>query len=79
MALVLITKAIFGNENSVLTVSAMLSGESGQNRVYVGVPCVANRNGVRRVLEMNLTEEEQKKLDASCDTRRESFDSLKMD
>ncbi len=79
MAMARITRAILGDENSVLTVSAMLRGEYNQNRVYVGVPCVVNRNGVRRVLEMNLTEEEQKKLDASCDTLRESFDSLKMD
>ena len=33
-----ITKAILGDEHSVLTVSAMLRGEYGQNGVFVGVP-----------------------------------------
>ncbi|MBO5797522.1 MAG: L-lactate dehydrogenase, partial [Clostridia bacterium] len=44
MSLVRITKAILGNENSVLTVSAMLLGEYGESDVFVGVPCIVNRN-----------------------------------
>lgn len=72
MALVRITKAIFGNESSVLTVSAMLRGEYGRSGVYVGVPCIVNRNGIQRVLTLSLTEEESEKFNASCDTL-ESF------
>lgn len=78
MAMTRITRAIFGDENSVLTVSAMLHGEYGQSRVYVGVPCIVNGNGVQRVLELDLTEEEKGELAASCDTLRESFNSLGM-
>ena len=66
MALVRITKAIFGNENSVLTVSTMLSGEYGMNEVYVGVPAIVNREGVREILVLPLEEEERKKLGDSC-------------
>lgn len=66
MAMVRITRAIFGNENSVLTVSAMLSGEYGQTGVYAGVPCVIGRAGVKRVLQLDLTGEEQQKFAASC-------------
>ena len=47
MALTRITKAILGNEHSVLTVSAMLRGEYGQRDVYVGVPCIINQNGIQ--------------------------------
>ena len=78
MALTRITRALLSDENSVLTVSAMLRGEYGQNRVYVGVPCIVNGNGIHRVLELDLTEEERAKLAASCDTLRESFDGLTM-
>ena len=49
---------MFGNESSVLTVSAMLRGEYGQKDVFVGVPCIVNRSGIQRVLELNLSEEE---------------------
>lgn len=67
MAMARITRAILGNENSVLTVSAMLRGEYGQNDVYVGVPCVVNRNGIADVLQLSLSPDEMGRLKASCD------------
>lgn len=76
MALVRITKAIFGNENSVLTVSAMLRGEYGMSGVFTGVPCIVNRNGVRGVLSLPLSQEELQKLQSSCRTLEESFREL---
>lgn len=76
MALVRITRAIFGNENSVLTVSAMQRGEYGQSDVYAGAPCIVNRNGIQRILSLSLTEEELAKFAASCDTLRASFSEL---
>lgn len=76
MALTRITRAVFGDENSVLTVSAMLCGEYGQTDVYTGVPCIINKNGIQRVLPLSLSEEEKKQLADSCDTLRRSFDEL---
>lgn len=76
MALVRITKAIFGNESSVLTVSAMLHGEYGQEGVYVGVPAVVGREGIKQIVTLRLTEAEHQKLDASCDLMRESFQAF---
>ena len=43
MAMARITKAIFGNEYSVLTVSAHLQGEYGENGIYFCIPFVLNR------------------------------------
>ena len=43
MAMTRITKAILGDEHSVLTVSAMLKGEYGQSGVFAGVPCIINK------------------------------------
>lgn len=62
MGLVRLTKAILRNENSVLTVSAYLNGEYGQNDIFIGVPAVVNREGVRQVVELNLNDEEQAKF-----------------
>lgn len=73
MALTRITKAILGDENSVLTVSAMLRGEYGQSDVFTGVPCIINQNGIQKVLKLSLTEGELNKLEDSCRTLRESF------
>lgn len=57
MGLVRITKAILHNENAVLTVSAHLSGEYGEEDVYIGVPAVINRRGIREVVELILNDE----------------------
>lgn len=73
MALVRITKAIFGNENSILTVSSFLDGEYGQKDVYAGVPCVVGRNGVVVQLVLELTEEEKQKMQNSCDILRRYY------
>ena len=78
MAMVRITRAILGNESSILTVSAKLRGEYGQSGVYIGVPCIVNRNGVDRVLELTLTEEEQQKFTESCAVLEENYEGLRL-
>ncbi|RKJ42228.1 L-lactate dehydrogenase [Acutalibacter sp. 1XD8-33] len=78
MALVRICRAVLGDENSVLTVSARLRGEYGQKGVYAGVPCIVNGNGVDRVLELQLTGEEREQMDASCRILQESYAGMEM-
>ena len=73
MAMTRITKAILGDEHSVLTVSAMLKGEYGQSGVFAGVPCIINKNGIQSVLTLSLTDEELDRLAGSCETLRESY------
>lgn len=70
MAMLRITRAVLGDEHSVLTVSAWLDGEYGQREVYAGVPCVVGRDGVQRVLTLTLAEEEQAQMASSCDQLR---------
>lgn len=76
MAITRIIKAILGDENSVLTVSAKLCGEYGCRDVFIGVPCIIGRNGVKEVLELSLTEEETEKFKASAKVLAEGFDGL---
>ena len=78
MAMVRICRAVLGNENSVLTVSARLRGEYGRRGVYAGVPCIVNANGVNRVIELSLTEEEQGQFDRSCDILEESYEGMEL-
>ena len=78
MAMVRITKAVLGDESSVLTVSAMLRGEYGQSDVFAGVPCIVGRNGVQWVLSLSLSPEEQGQFENSCATLRESYDGLNL-
>ncbi|MCL6587244.1 MAG: L-lactate dehydrogenase, partial [Anoxybacillus sp.] len=74
MGLARLTKAILQNENSVLTVSAYLDGQYGQRDIYIGVPAVVNRNGIREVIELKLTEEERAKFAHSANVLKQVMD-----
>ena len=73
MAMARITKAIFGNEYSVLTVSAHLQGEYGENGIYIGIPCVVNRMGIQRIVGLPLGSEEKQRLHSSCETLENTY------
>ena len=76
MALCRITKAILDNEHAVLSCSCMLSGEYGQEGMYIGTPAIINRNGVQKVIELNITADERDKLVKSCETLDEAYNEL---
>ena len=80
VALSRIVKAIVDNENSILTISTYLDNKYGENDVFIGVPAIINSNGVREIVELELTKEEQEKLDNSCnimkDMREKSIDKI---
>lgn len=78
MALVRIIKAIFGDEKSVLTVSALFRGEYGINGVYAGIPSILGRNGVREIVTLDITQEEKERLVQSCQKLKEVSDSIKI-
>lgn len=76
-ALIRITRAIYGDENSVLTLSSYLQGEYSQEDVYIGSPCIVNRDGIVGHVRLNMTEEEKEKFDASCELLRTTYEGLK--
>ncbi|MBO6140980.1 MAG: L-lactate dehydrogenase [Ruminococcus sp.] len=76
IALTRIVKAILGDENSVLTVSAKLSGEYGTKGVFIGVPSIIGRNGVKEIVELELTDEEKSKFLSSAKVLEEAFEGL---
>ena len=78
MAITRIVNAILGDENSVLTISAKMCGEYGQRDVFIGVPCIIGRNGVKEIVELTLTPDEKEKFDNSAGVLKEYFDGLKL-
>lgn len=80
VSLARITKAIFNDENAILPLSVYLDGKYGQKDVFIGVPAIINRNGIRDVIEIPLSEVEQGNMQHSADTLRnvikESFADL---
>jgi L-lactate dehydrogenase len=75
MGLARITRAIFNNENSILTVSSLLQGEYGQDDVYIGVPAIINREGVRKVVELPLNEKERQQFEHSSGTLKKVMET----
>ncbi|ATA58936.1 lactate dehydrogenase [Geobacillus stearothermophilus] len=68
MGLARVTRAILHNENAILTVSAYLDGPYGERDVYIGVPAVINRNGIREVIEIELNDDEKNRFHHSAAT-----------
>ncbi|MEA3320597.1 MAG: L-lactate dehydrogenase [Bacillota bacterium] len=76
MGLVRLTKAILQNENSILTVSAYLDGEYESEDIYIGVPAIVNRNGIREILELDLSEKEREQFQHSVQVLSEIKDKV---
>lgn len=72
MALVRITNAILGNENTIMALSIY----DEVNDVYVGMPAILNQNGAERRIHLNLTKEEEEKLQHSIDVIKENISNV---
>ncbi len=75
-SLVEMAETILKDQRRVLPVIAYLEGEYGYNGIYLGVPTILGGNGIDRVIELDLTEEEKKQLDQSADSVRKVMDVL---
>ncbi|WP_394185173.1 L-lactate dehydrogenase [Metabacillus halosaccharovorans] len=71
MGLARITRAILRNENVVLPVGALLEGENGHSDVFIGIPSVINRKGIKKVVELELTDDEKAKFANSVNTLKD--------
>ena len=67
-AIVEMVEAIMKDKNKILPCSALCEGEFGLNDVFVGVPVQLGGSGIAKILEVALTAEEQKALQASAET-----------
>lgn len=69
MCLVRITNAILGDENSIITVSSY----DKNNNIFMGIPSVINKDGVKERVYVNLNDEETKKLQKCVDIIKEAI------
>lgn len=72
MALVRITNAILGNENTILALSVY----DEKNDCYIGLPAIVNKNGADRLIKLKLTKEEEDKLKKSISIIKNSINNL---
>ena len=71
-----IVEAIVRNENSILTVSSLLEGEYGLNDICLSIPSQLNLNGIERIINIPLSEEETRLLKKSADSLKQVISGL---
>lgn len=70
-AAVQMAEAIVRDKKRILPCSAWLEGEYGMSDLFLGVPCKLGRNGLEKILEVELTAEERAALEKSAEAVRE--------
>lgn len=70
-------EAILKNQNRILPCAALLEGEYGVKNLFIGVLCKLGGNGLEKVIELKLNEEERKGLDNSIKAVQELVEALK--
>jgi len=76
LALDRICTAILKNEAAILNVSTLLKDYQGISDVYLGVPCVVDRTGVRDVLALEISEGEKSLLHKSAEKLKGLIQSI---
>ena len=71
MGLARITRAILQNQDVALPVSALLNGEYGEENIYIGTPAILYREGIRRVVELEISDHEMERFKHSAKVLRE--------
>jgi malate dehydrogenase len=69
-------EAIVKDQRRVFPVCIKLEGEYGINDCYLGVPVILGKNGIEKVIELDLNAEEQALLQSSRKAVREVMDVL---
>jgi len=70
-------EAIVKNQNRILPCAAELKGEYGINGLFIGVPCQLGGNGLEKVVELKLNDEEKAGLENSKKAVVELVEALK--
>jgi malate dehydrogenase len=71
-------EAILKDKRKILPCAALLQGEYGYNDLFVGVPVKLGRNGLEKIIEIELTADEKAALDHSANAVKELVDNLKL-
>jgi malate dehydrogenase len=69
-------EAITRNHKRVFPCCIKLEGEYGLENVFVGVPVVLGKNGIEKIIQLNLTDEENEQLRQSANAVKEMMDVL---
>lgn len=76
LSLVRITQAILHDENAVLPVSSLINDYLDMRDVYLSLPAVVNKKGIREFLKLELTKKEEKAIQKSANAIKEVINKV---
>ena len=69
-------EAILKDQNRILPCAALLDGEYGEKNIFVGVPCQLNGQGLKKIIEISLNEQEQKQFNESVKAVKQTLSDM---
>lgn len=60
-----IVESVIKDQKKMIVCAASLEGEYGMENIMIGVPVIIGRNGIEKIVELELTDDEKAKLAAS--------------
>lgn len=72
-----VAEAIIKDQKKMIPCSVSLEGEYGMHDITIGVPCIIGRNGIEKIVELNLNPAELQKLADSEAAVRKTTSVLK--
>ncbi len=71
-----LVRAVLHDEKRVIPCSALVEGEYGESDICIGVPCLLGRNGIEKIVELSLNEEEKALFKKSAEAVRKTNGAL---
>lgn len=75
-AITALVKTIIKDEKRILGICAYLNGEYGMKDICIGVPCRIGKNGIEKIIELDLNEQEKTLFQKSAESLKEQFIQL---
>ena len=69
-------EAVLTNEKRIVPAAAYLRGEYGHTGIFLGVPILIGKNGIEKIIELDLSEEEKSMLEQSVQAVKKGLESL---
>jgi len=71
-----VVAAVLGDQKKLIPCSALLDGEYGEKDLCIGVPCILGKNGIEKIVEFKLNEEEMALFHKSAEAVHKTNDAL---
>ena len=73
-----IIESVKRDKRQVIPVSAYLDGEFGHSDVTIGVPAVIGKNGIEKIIELDLNDEEKQIFDKGVENVKSAISGVEL-